>query len=131
CLPVSASPWAHTLSLHDALPISRGADQQDVGLGELDRLAVGALPRGLGLDALVVVVDRDRERLLRRLLADHVLVEELTDLARLGQLFPAHLGRLGELLLDDLVTEVDALVTDVYARPGDQFFHLLLRLAAE
>ena len=34
----------------------------------------------LVIDALVVVVDRDREDLLRALLADHVLVEDLLDL---------------------------------------------------
>jgi hypothetical protein len=47
------------------------ADQQDVGLGQLDLVVL--LP---ALDALVVVVDRDREGLLRALLADHVLVED-------------------------------------------------------
>jgi hypothetical protein len=37
------------------------------------------------LDPLVVVVDRDRQRLLGRLLPDDVGVEELEDLPRLGQ----------------------------------------------
>jgi hypothetical protein len=41
-----------------------------------------------GLDPLVVVVDRDRQRLLGLFLADHVGVEELVDLARLGQAVP-------------------------------------------
>ena len=45
--------------------------------------------RDLGLDALVVVVDRDREDLLRALLADHVLVEDGLDL---GGLRDAQLG---------------------------------------
>ena len=36
---------------------------------------------------------------------------------------------LGELFLNDLVTEVDALVADVYAGAGDQFLHLLLALS--
>ena len=58
-----------------------GADQQDVRLLELDVVA-----RLLGvLDALVVVVDRDRELLLGLLLADDVVVEHRLDLARLGQ----------------------------------------------
>ena len=69
------------------------ADQQDVGLGELDVVVVGLPRRWLaGLDPLVVVVDRDREDLLRVLLADDVVVEELEDLARLGQLVEADLG---------------------------------------
>jgi hypothetical protein len=35
-----------------------------------------------GVDALVVVVDRHRERLLGLLLPDHVLVEDVLDLLR-------------------------------------------------
>src|SRR6185312_7347253 len=83
------------------------------------------------LDALVVVVDRDGERLLGLLLADHVGVEELEDLAGLGQLVEADLSALAELLLDDLVAQVDALVADVDARAGDQLLDLLLALPAE
>jgi ATP-dependent Clp protease ATP-binding subunit ClpX len=40
-------------------------------------------------------------------------------------------GRSGELLVDDLVAEIDALVADVDARAGDQLLDLPLRLAAE
>ena len=39
--------------------------------------------------------------------------------------------RSGELLVDDLVAEIDALVADVDARAGDQLLDLPLRLAAE
>jgi hypothetical protein len=38
---------------------------------------------------------------------------------------------LGELLADDVVAQVDALVADVDARTGDELGHLLLALAAE
>ena len=114
------------------LAAAGGADEQDVGLGDVDVVGVlldrARLPR---LDALVVVVDRDGERLLGGVLADDVVLEELEDLARLGQLVEAELGGLRELLLDDLVAEVDALVADVDARPGDELLDLLLRLAAE
>ena len=58
-----------------------GADQQDVRLRELDLVVLAA-----GLQPLVVVVDGDREDLLRRVLADHVLVEDLADLVRRRQL---------------------------------------------
>ena len=56
------------------------ADQQDVRLRQLDVVAAARLL--LDLDALVVVVDRDRELLLGPFLADDVLVEELLDFLR-------------------------------------------------
>jgi len=51
-----------------------------------------------------VVVHGHGQGLLGLLLADHVGVEELVDLAGLGQVVPLELGRLGELFLDDLVS---------------------------
>jgi hypothetical protein len=78
-----------------------------------------------------VVVNRHRERLLRNILTDDVRVQEVVDLARLGQLGEADVGALVQLLLDDLVTEIDALVTDIYAGSGDELLHLLLALSAE
>ena len=56
------------------------ADEQDVRLRQLDVVAAARLL--LDLDALVVVVDRDGQLLLRPLLADDVLVEELLDFLR-------------------------------------------------
>ena len=65
------------------------ADQQDVGLLELDV----QLPVLLQvIDALVVVVDRHRELLLGLVLTDHVPVEELLDLLGLGKLRLRGLG---------------------------------------
>ena len=87
---------------------------------------------GLGLHPLVVVVDGDGQRLLRVVLADHIAVEELADLVRLGQLFQQpDLGALGELLLDDLVAEVDAFVADIDPGTSDELLDLLLALSAE
>ncbi len=109
---------------------ARGADEQDVGLGDVDVVVV-ALEALAGLDALVVVVDGDGERLLGDVLADDVVLEEVEDLARLRQVVEAQLAALGELLLDDLVAEVDALVADVDTGTGDELLDLLLALPAE
>ena len=103
------------------------AEQQDVGLLQLD-VGVAGLHH---LHALVVVVDRDGERALGGLLADHVLVEHLVDLPRGGEFLEVEHRRGRELLVDDLVAEVDALVADVHAGPGDQLLDLALGLAAE
>jgi hypothetical protein len=78
-----------------------------------------------------VVVNGDRERPLGAVLADHVLVQDVVDLGRLGEALKLEGGRSGELLVDDLVAEVDALVADVDAGAGDQLLDLALRLAAE
>jgi len=78
-----------------------------------------------------VVVDGDRERPLGGLLADHVLVEDLADIARLGKVLQLEDRRSGQLLVDDLVAEIDALIADVDAGAGDQLLDLALRLTAE
>ena len=104
-------------------------EEKDVRLGQLDVVVV--CPVVARLHPLVMVVDRDREDLLRVLLADHVVVEELVDLLRLREVLEGELRGVGELLGDDVVAELDALVADVDARSGDQLLHLLLRLAAE
>ena len=103
------------------------AEQQDVRLLQLDVVLVGLHH----LDALVVVVDGDRQRPLGLLLADDVLVQDVVDLARLGEVLDVEARRGGELLVDDLVAEIDALVADVDARTGDQLLDLPLRLTAE
>src|SRR5690606_23566205 len=113
---------------------ARRPDEQDVALLQLDavvRTARPALAGLAGVDALVVVVDRDREDLLGEVLPDHVLVEEGLDLRGRGQ------GHLGAplvplvLLRDDVVAQLDALVADVDGGPGDQLADLALRLPAE
>jgi hypothetical protein len=78
-----------------------------------------------------VVVDGDGQRALGGLLPDDVLVEDVVDLDRLRKVLELEARRDRELLVDDLVAEIDALVTDVDAWPGDQLLDLPLRLAAE
>ena len=108
------------------LPATGRTQDHDVGLLELDLAVLRP-----DLDPLVVVVDGDGQHLLGLVLADHVLVEEAEDLGGLRQLVELQLGGLGELLLDDLVAQVDALVADVHAGAGDELLHLLLALPAE
>src|SRR5262245_21795952 len=109
------------------LPAPGGADEQDVALLELD---VGIAVRAR-LDALVMVVDGDGQDLLGLLLPDDVVVEVLVDLTSLREVVELDLRALRELLLDDLVAEVDALVADVDAGTGDELLDLLLALPAE
>src|SRR6185503_3708177 len=102
----------------------------DVRLLQLDILV--ALAGLLVVDPLVVVVHRDREDLLRAVLADHVLVEDLLDLRRLGDRARAvALVLLLDLLGDDVIAQPDALVADVDGGAGDQLLDLFLGLAAE
>jgi len=108
------------------LPTARRAEQEDVRLLELDLTVVLS-----HLDALVVVVDGDGEGALRLLLRDDVVVQDAVDVARARQVVEIELRRSRELLVDDLVTEVDALVADVDAGTGDQLLDLPLALAAE
>src|SRR5699024_4129612 len=105
-------------------------------LGEARGGVLGGTSGLLGLlraYALVVVVDRDRQCALGGLLADDVLLEEVEDLPRGGQrrlLLGGGLGGL-DLLGDDLVAQLDALLADVHPGAGDQPLDLLLRLPAE
>src|SRR5215469_10597608 len=94
---------------------------------------VVARARLRGVDALVMVVHGDRERFLRAVLADDVLVQDVVDLFRLRDIAKPEIliDVLVELFFDDLVAELDALVADVDARSGDELAHLLLRFAAE
>ena len=64
------------------------AEQHDVRLLQLDLGVLGLAD----LDALVVVVDGDREGALGGVLADHVLLQDLVDLARLGQVLELDRG---------------------------------------
>ena len=82
-------------------------------------------------DALVVVVDGDREDPLRLLLGDDVVVQHRVDVAGAREVVEVERRRSGELLVDDLVAEIDALVADVDAGAGDQLLDLPLALPAE
>ena len=63
-----------------------------------------------------MVVDRDRECALGGVLANDVILEEIPDFGGLGQFVEFYLVPVGQFLFDNLVAQVDALVTDVNAR---------------
>ncbi len=93
-------------------------DEQDVRLGQLDFVPAARLL--LDLDALVVVVDRDRELLLGLFLADDVLVEELLDFLGDGQRRARAAARLEAVVVgDDVVTDLDAFIADEDGRTRD------------
>jgi hypothetical protein len=83
------------------------------------------------IDALVVVVDSDGEGSLGALLPDHILVEDLLDPMRLGKLVTRTLGAILELLPNDVVAKLDALVTDEDGWTGDELTNFVLTLPAE
>ena len=105
-------------------------DEQDVALRQLDIILLAEV-----LQTLVMVVDRDRQNLLGLLLTNHILVEALTDFMRCRQI---GLDRKTTFLLgdggfvpDDFIAQVDTFIADEDRRAGNQFFDLMLALAAE
>ena len=81
-----------------------------------------------------MVVHRDRERLLRPILADHIPIEQLEDTLRRRNAARG-VGPLGAdrlLFIDDLAAQIDTLVADIHrARAGNQPPDVFLALSAE
>jgi hypothetical protein len=82
-------------------------------------------------DSLVVIVDGDGQLLLADFLADDVLVQEIFNLAWLGKAFTNSTGFLSDVVRDDLVTNINALVANKNRGAGDQFLDIVLTLIAE
>ena len=78
-----------------------------------------------------MVVDRDGKGALGGVLADDVALKEFTYLGRLGQVVEFYVISVGELLFDDLVAEINALVADVHPGARNELLDLLLALSAE
>ena len=80
-----------------------------------------------------MVVDGDGKNLLGGRLTNHILVQYRADLVRYRQIGLAALAGFITLdfLADDVIAQLDALVTDEHRGPGDEFTHLMLALAAE
>jgi hypothetical protein len=80
-----------------------------------------------------VVVYSDGERLFGGLLADDVFLEEVIDFFRLRQ-FEVTDGLSCSLrlaLIDDFVTQLDALVADVHPGTSDELLDLFLALSTK
>src|SRR5271163_871880 len=102
------------------------ANQQNVRFGEFDVVVFCAMR-----EALVMVVYGDRKDTFGVVLADHVIVEHLANVARPGNPV-ARLDQSGFVLLtDDVHAELDAFIADEHGRAGDQLSDLVLALAAE
>ena len=119
------------------------ADHQDVALldfhvrvGAGGRRFVRFFPFGgrrLLLDALVVVVHRHGERLLRVVLSNTIQVELTFDFRRPGhgELWLMFAALKLEFAVEDVLAEDDAVVANVNTRSGDELFDFGVRLAAE
>ena len=112
---------------------SGGADQHDVRLREFDAVA-GFLP--VHEDALVMIVDRDRQLFLGLLLPNYVFIKERFYFLRLGQLVGSAAGRSGRaVVFQNGIAHRHALVANVRPRVitgrRDQFGYRVLRFVAE
>ena len=117
------------------LATSSRSQQQDVRLAQFDVVVLGTSGVGHlggGVDALVVVVHRHGEGTFCSFLTNDVGVEEFAHFPWPRKILQGgRLGRLGKFLLDDLIAQVDALITDVHPGPGNEFLHEFLTLATE
>src|SRR5262245_51985568 len=78
-----------------------------------------------------MIVDSDREDLLGVVLADHVVVEDLSDLLRRRDAVLRFHQRGLLLLANDVHAKLNAFVADEHSRAGNELANLVLALAAE
>ena len=90
------------------------------------------------VEALVVVIDCDREDLLGVFLADDVFVEAAANFSRCGDVPRGNCATaqfrsaiVGQFLFEDRGADLDAFIADVDARASDEFFDLGVAFATE
>ena len=105
---------------------ARRADQQDVGLRQLDVVVLRRV-----VEALVMIVDGDREDTLGLRLADDVIVENLADFLGCRDAVAALHQRGFVFLADDVHAELDAFIANEHRRTCDQLADFVLALAAK
>jgi hypothetical protein len=94
--------------------------QQDVRLREFNLVVLV-----LVMEALVVVVDGDRQHLLRMILANHVIVENLADFLRRWDPVPGFAQSGLGILAADVRAQLNAFIADEHRRPGDELADLM------
>src|SRR5205823_436630 len=105
-------------------------DEQDVALVHLDV----AVPLVAKAQALVMIVHRDGKDLLGAMLADHILVELVLEVARRGDVREKGLGNspAAFFLIDDGLAELDTFTTNIdVARSFDQRADIPVALATK
>ena len=116
-------------------------DEQDVALFDLHFGQWIRLKRGGSVsrrrarlqNAFEMIMDSDRERFLRGVLTDYVLIKRAPDIYRLRN---ADRRRLPprifiQLFIEDAFANIDATVANINARTGDQLSHLGVAFATE
>src|SRR5262249_44529370 len=83
------------------------------------------------VEPLVMVVDSNREHLLRVILAEHVVVENFANLFRRRNSVARFYQRGFILLADNIHAKFDAFIADKDGRAGNELAHFVLALAAE
>ncbi|MMZ63960.1 hypothetical protein D1872_262510 [compost metagenome] len=100
--------------------------EKDITLLQLDIIVLA-----LRIHPLVMVVNRHGERLLRLLLTDNVLIQNIADFHRFRNFLQIELFLMSELFLHNLRAQFNTFVTYINARSGNQLADLFLRFAAE
>jgi len=113
--------------LREGLPGAGGANEQDVGLLQLNVLLNTTALR----NSLVVIVDCNGEVLLRQFLSYDVLFQVTLDLFRARNVFHELGSENVILFVKDLLADVDTLVADVDAGSGNQTACEISALAAK
>ncbi len=110
---------------------SSRSDQQNVAFRNFN-LFLFAPAAFHEIDALVVIVDGDRERLFGLFLPNYVIIQKRFNIDRLRHA-QLNLGAFLALALfgDNVVAELNALIANINARSSDQFLDLFLALTAE
>src|SRR6185437_9395279 len=91
---------------------ARRPDEQDVRFRELHVAVLGGV-----IEALVVIVDRDRQHALGLRLTDHIIVENLADFPGGWNSILALDERGLAFFADDVHAQFDAFIADEYGRP--------------